>query len=220
MMMTSLALPIGLGLLGFIEPCTIGGHLLFLGRIQDELARRKALITATFIATRVLTTGIVGALTAFIGQALIGAQTMVWLIFGVLYLVLGLMFLSGHSRLLRRSLKMTPVSWRLARNPVILGITFGLNIPACAAPIIFGLLALTATTETVLTGFVLMALFGFALSAPLVVMAVVPGLSVWLERIGHRLVATGWLLGLIFLGLGIWSIWFGLFVDPANWRGQ
>ncbi len=219
-MMTSLALPFGLGLLGFIEPCTVGGHLLFLGRIQNEPLRRKVLITITFIVARVLTTGLIGALAAVLGQFLIGVQTTVWLLFGVLYTALGVLFLTGRSNALKKSMELAPTSWRLARNPIVLGIAFGLNIPACAAPIIFGLLGLAASTHTVVTGFVMMAVFGFALSAPLVVMAIVPRIATWLETVGRRLVSTGWLLGLIFVGLGLWSIWFGLFVDPENWKGE
>jgi len=26
--------------------------------------------------------------------------------------------------------------------------------------------------------------------------------------------------GLVFIVLGLWSVWFGLFVDPAAWAGR
>ena len=165
-MSTSFLVATGLGLLGFIEPCTVGGHLLFLGRIQGEPIRRKFVITSAFITARVLTTGVIGALAAVLGQVLIGFQTTVWLLFGILYLVLGLIFLSGQSSRIATRLQVAPTSWQLASNPIVLGIAFGLNIPACAAPIIFGLLSLAASSDTIVTGFALMATFGFALSAP------------------------------------------------------
>ncbi len=219
-MSTSFLVAAGLGLLGFIEPCTVGSHLLFLGRIQGEPIRRKIAITFAFITARVLTTGAIGALAAVLGQLLIGFQTTVWLLFGILYLVLGLIFISGKSSRIKTRFEIAPASWQLASNPIALGIAFGLNIPACAAPIIFGLLSLAASSDTIIVGFALMAVFGFALSAPLIVMALLPGLSNWLETFGKKLVRRNRLLGLIFVGLGIWSIWFGLFVDPQNWKGQ
>jgi len=27
-------------------------------------------------------------------------------------------------------------------------------------------------------------------------------------------------LGVVFVALGLWSIWFGLYVNPENWSGQ
>ena len=96
-MNTSFLVAAGLGLLGFIEPCTVGSHLLFLGRIQGEPIRRKVAITSAFITARVLTTGVIGAIAAVLGQLLIGFQTTVWLLFGILYLGLGLIFLSAQS---------------------------------------------------------------------------------------------------------------------------
>jgi len=31
--------------------------------------------------------------------------------------------------------------------------------------------------------------------------------------------ARRWIFSAVFIPLGIWSIWFGLFVDPADWSG-
>src|SRR3546814_1366678 len=55
------------------------------------------------------------------------------------------------------------------RGSAGLGLLFGLNIPACAAPLLLALLAGAATTgATLLSGFVALAVFGLALSLPLV----------------------------------------------------
>ncbi|WP_169543843.1 cytochrome c biogenesis CcdA family protein [Sneathiella aquimaris] len=213
-------LPIGLGLLGFVEPCTIGGHLLFLETQNGRSNRQKLNAVLTFVATRSLIAGLFGALIAFLGQKVIAAQTGIWLIFGLIYLAVGIAFLIGRARFIKQRINLAPAAWKQAQNPFVLGLAFGLNIPACAAPILFGLLGLAASTGTVMTGFGMMFLFGLFLSSPLAVFALVPTLAKSLENLGERMKRMRWLIGLIFTLLGLWSIWFGLYVDPANWAGR
>jgi cytochrome c-type biogenesis protein len=208
-----------LGLLGFIEPCTIGGHLLFLDTQKDRNAGEKARAVTVFIIVRSLTAGAFGAVIAFIGQKLIGVQTGIWLVFGIIYLLVGLAFILCRAGLIKKRISLAPATWKKARNPVVLGLAFGLNIPACAAPILFGLLGLAATTGTVLTGFWMMFLFGLFLSAPLAVFAFVPRFANTLDRFAGWLKGMRWLIGAVFVLLGLWSIYFGLYVDPANWAG-
>lgn len=213
-------LPIGLGLLGFIEPCTIGGHLLFLETQNGRSSGERLRAILTFVTARALVAGLFGALIAFLGQKIISAQTGIWLVFGSIYLAIGIAFLIGRAGFIKRRISLSPATWKQARNPVVLGLAFGLNIPACAAPILFGLLGLAATTGTVATGFGMMVLFGLSLSAPLAVFAAVPRLAAGLEILGQRLKHMGWLIGVVFVLLGLWSIWFGLYVDPADWTGK
>ena len=210
-------LPIGLGLLGFIEPCTIGGHLLFLNTQNNRTPAAQLRAVLTFVAARSLVAGMFGALIAFLGQHLVDAQTGFWVIFGMLYLVIGLIFVTGKSDLIKTKINFAPTAWKYAQNPVVLGLGFGLNIPACAAPILFGLLGLAATIGTATTGFAIMFLFGLSLSSPLVVFAVVPQLACRIEELGNRMKRMQWLIGCVFALLGLWSIWFGLFVNPADW---
>ncbi len=210
-------LPVALGLLGFVEPCTIGGHLIFL-RSQEARSRAEKIESlGIFIAARALVAGLFGALIVLAGQRLIGVQTGLWLVFGTIYMGIGLAFLAGHAGLVKRRIRLAPERWRQARHPVVLGLAFGLNIPACAAPILFGLLGLAATSATMASGFLMMFLFGLALSAPLAVFAAWPRMTAWLERVKQRFTGMRWILGAVFVLLGLWSIWFGLYVDPADW---
>jgi len=214
---TQVIIPVALGLLGFVEPCTIGGHLLFLDTQKTRAARQKLAAVGVFIVVRSLVAALVGASAALLGARLIGAQTGLWLVFGSVYLVIGAAFLLGRAGVLKRGFDLSPNAWKHARSPGVLGIAFGLNIPACAAPILFGLLGMAATSGTALAGALMMFLFGLALSAPLLLFAVIPRLAALLERLGAAMRRNGWVLGLIFVALGLWSVWFGLFVDPANW---
>ena len=216
---TLLILPMALGLLGFVEPCTIGAHLLFLETQNRRAVPQRAAAIAVFIIVRAVMAGLFGALVAFAGARLIGLQTGLWLVFGAIYLTLGLAFMFARARAFKQPLDLAPAAWRQAQNPAIMGAAFGFNIPACAAPILFSLLTLSATTGTALTGFAMMFVFGLFLSAPLLLFVIIPGLAPRLETLAQALKARSWLLGVIFVALGLWSIWFGLYVDPANWAG-
>ncbi len=211
--------PVGLGLLGFVEPCTIGAHLLFLRAIAAQRRRWRAM--GSFILTRTLVTGLIGVLFALLGRSLIDVQTGLWLVFGSVYLGIGIGYAAGWQRLFVRRLTLSPTGWQRARNPALLGAAFGLNIPACAAPLIFGLFTLSAGSASLTTGFGVMALFGLSLSVPLL------GINALSERDFPRLqrlkpsprVMRSLSAG-VFILLGLWSIWFGLFVNPENWSGQ
>lgn len=216
---TLFLLPAGLGLLGFVEPCTIGGHLVFLETQTHRSRFARYSAVAVFVMTRSVVAGLFGAVITLAGQKLIGVQAGLWLVFGLVYLGIGLAFVFGRAGFVKKKLDLAPTAWRRARNPLVLGLAFGLNIPACAAPILFGLLGLAATTGTVVAGFAMMFLFGLFLSLPLVPFAALPSLAGWLEKLGRKMKQMHWLIGVIFILLGLWSIWFGLYVDPADWAG-
>ncbi|HEX9858459.1 MAG TPA: cytochrome c biogenesis protein CcdA, partial [Paracoccaceae bacterium] len=120
---------------------------------------------------------------------------------------------------LRRRIRIAPEAWKSAQSPALQGAAFGLNIPACAAPILFGLIGAAAATGSATTGFVMMAVFALALSAPLVPLSMVPALARPLDRLRDWMRPRRWPVGAVFIGLGFWSVWFGLYVDPADWAG-
>ena len=117
-----------------------------------------------------------GGLIVLAGQRLLGVQTGLWLLFGLGYLAIGLVFLTGGGSGLRRRIRIAPEAWKSAQSPALQGAAFGLNIPACAAPILFGLLGAATTTGTATAGFAMMAVFALALSAPLLPLSLVPAL--------------------------------------------
>jgi cytochrome c-type biogenesis protein len=214
-------LPLGLGLLGFVEPCSIGSSLVFIKYIVGQSAAARIAQVGVFALTRALLIGALGALVALIGTIFLSLQKGAWLLLGLLYIAIGALYAFGRAGFLMRSFG--PSLSRLVglRGSIGLGLLFGLNIPACAAPLIFALLGTAAlggrAGGTVVLGFVSLGLFGLALSAPLV-------LAVLWQR-GHRLL--DWLaglsvrvpivIGLVLIGLGLWSVYFGLFVDLADW---
>ncbi|EYD71455.1 hypothetical protein Lokhon_03104 [Limimaricola hongkongensis DSM 17492] len=173
-----------------------------------------------FLLARLVVMGGFGGLIVVLGQRLIGVQTGMWLVFGAIYLGLGIAIIAGGDRGLRRRVRVAPDCWKIADAPLLQGAAFGLNIPACAAPILFGLIGTATASGSAATGVLMMSVFALALTLPLIPLSVAPGLAGGLDRVANWLKPRRWLLGAIFIGLGLWSIWFGLFVEPAAWSGR
>ncbi len=101
------------------------------------------------------------------------------------------------------------------RGSAGLGVFFGLNIPPCAAPLLLALLggaaAGGAAGGTLASGFLSLALFGVALSLPLVAAVLFEPArraTDWLAGLSGRL--PFW-TGLLLITLGLSSIWLALF---------
>jgi cytochrome c-type biogenesis protein len=212
----ALMVPFGLGLLGFVEPCTIGSTLIFVKHIEGRDAGGKLAEVGLFAVTRGLFIGALGVLAVVLGSAFLGFQRAAWIVLGALYVGLGLLIVAGRAGML-----MVALGPRLAwlsglRGSAGLGVLFGLNIPACAAPLLLALFAAAAaggsSGASFALGFVSLALFGLALSLPLVVAVLIaPARRAldWIAGLARR--APIW-TGLVLIALGLWSVWFGLFV--------
>lgn len=214
----SILLPIGLGLFGFIEPCSIGSTLVFIKVMEGKTATVKLWQVGVFTATRALFIGALGAVAVVVGSAFIGFQKAMWTGLGALYVALGLLFVAGRAGYLMTTLGPSLARIGEVRGSAALGLLFGLNIPACAAPLLFALLGAAAASgvsgATVANGFFSLALFGFALSLPLAAAVLIPAarrVLDWLAGLSRRI--PFW-TGIVLIGLGLWSVWFGLFVTP------
>ena len=210
-------LPFGLGLLGFVEPCSIGSTLIVIKQLEGRGDAEKLAQLMVFAVTRALFIGLLGVLAVLFGAAFLGFQRAAWIALGALYVGLGVLYLTGRIEPLMVSIG--PSLKRLAdlRGSAALGILFGLNIPACAAPLLFALLAAAAAGgaigTTMANGFLSLAVFGFSLSLPLIAAILFePARHAldWLAGLSRRL--PFW-AGVLFAALGAWSIWFGLFVQ-------
>lgn len=216
-----LILPFGLGLLGFVEPCSLGGTLLFIKFLEAKPAPAKVVQVIAFTASRMLLIGALGGLAALAGAAFIGFQKAMWVGLGALYLVIGLALLAGKGGALMRSIGPGLSRLKDTRGALGLGLLFGLNIPACAAPLIFALLGLAAAggaaTGAVSQGFVSLAVFGLALSLPLVaavLFAPARRLLDWAAGLSSR---APLITGIVLIGLGLWSIGFAFIVNLEEW---
>jgi cytochrome c-type biogenesis protein len=214
-----IALPIGLGLFGFIEPCSVGSSLLFIKSLEGRDRSTKLAQVGTFTLVRAVSMGAIGLLAVWLGTAFTGFQRGAWLVFGALYVLVGIYYLSGNSAVISASFGSMLARLSGAKGAAALGAMFAFNIPACAAPLLFALLAMAAaggaSGASISAGFLSMALFGLALSLPIVAIVLVPRARAALDRLaGFSRRAPRW-TGLVLFILGLWSIWFGLFVSPV-----
>ena len=92
-----LIFPLALGLLGFVEPCSIGSSLLFLKSVEGNPAAVKVMQAAVFAATRALFIGALGAAAAMVGGAFIGFQRLGYVVLGALYVAIGILYLTGRA---------------------------------------------------------------------------------------------------------------------------
>jgi cytochrome c-type biogenesis protein len=203
-------LPFGLGLLGFIEPCTVGSSLLFVKYLEGKSPAGKLLETAAFTLTRALFIGSLGALAAFVGSAIVPLQRGFWILLGAAYLVLGAFYLARKEWMLMRIVGPRLPAGESARGAAALGVVFGLNIPACAAPLLGALMAASLGLGSVLRGFIAMAVFGVALSLPLLLVVLWGSAREWLDRLAGLSKRVPVWTGVVFVVLGAWSIYFGV----------
>lgn len=215
------AAPLGLGLLGFIEPCSIGASLLFLKFLEGAERRTKVAQVVVFMLTRAAFLGLLGVAAAVVGGAFVGFQRGAWAALGVLYVALGLLYLIGKAGLLMRSFGPSLTRLSGSRGAVALGLLFGLNVPACAAPLLAGLLGAAAlgAGAKAAEGFIMLSLFGLALSLPLALAVAWGPAERFLDRASCWSARAPLWIGLLFVVLGAWSIYSGFAADrppPPN----
>lgn len=208
-------LPIGLGLLGFIEPCSIGSTLVFVKYLEGKSEATKLAQVTLFALTRAAFMGFMGVLAVTLGSSFFGLQKSAWVFLGILFLVIGLLFVLGRASILMTTLGPSLRAISGTKGSIGLGLLFGLNIPACALPLLVALLgaaaAQGATGGPLAQGFVSLALFGLALSLPLVVAVLFERARRALDWLAALSVRLPLWTGLLLIALGLWSIWFGVF---------
>lgn len=210
-------LPTGLGLVGFIEPCSIGSSLLFLKYLENAGAVEKVRQTALFAATRAAFIGLLGVAAVAVGSGFIAFQKSAWIVLGALYALLGVLLFAGRAGALMVAIGPGIAKLSGLHGSAGLGVFFGLNIPACAAPLLAALLAAAAATgasgATLTSGFVSLAVFGVALSAPLVAAVFFARARRAIDVLAHWAGRFPKWSGVVLIALGAWSVYFGLFVE-------
>jgi len=218
-MAQTLALAMGLGLLGFVEPCSVGSHLIFLKFLDQLPERQRVLQTVIFTAVRAVFMAGLGVLAALIGARFLGIQHGLWIVLGSVYIALGLIYLGGGAPWIightNRLLPRVPAT----SGGVTLGAVFGLNIPACAAPLIAVLLggaaAQAAAGGGVVYGASTLLVFGLALSSPLVLAVFTQRGRRMLNAIARLASRMPRVTGAVLVLLGLWSMSLA-FQTPAH----
>ncbi|MBI2999622.1 MAG: hypothetical protein HYY46_14410 [Deltaproteobacteria bacterium] len=195
--------PIAFGLLGFLEPCSVGANIIFLGYLQARKAG-KVLEAIKFTITRGLFLGLIGSLVGVVGQPMRTGTYSYSLLLGVAYVVLGLLGLWWGSR--GTGLAPLDLGRYLPKEGAFpLGAIFGLTAPACSLPLFLALLGLGAV-EGAWVGFLSLFLFGLALSAPLVLIARSEKAEELLRSLGRKATKVPYLAALVLILVGAVTI--------------
>ncbi len=210
--------PVLFGLVGFIEPCSIGGSAIFVSYLNRMQPARRVREATQFLLTRALFLGAFGLAAAFVGARVGLLQRTYDLVMGSLFIVGGIAWFLAQRRGIRMPGGLN-VGTILAPNPAksyFLGAAFGLSAPLCAAPLLLAILAQSfAGASAAWQGFVMMALFGVALSLPLVVLAFAPNALDKIRAIGRLIGPRAAHVGLAaMLIVGAYLIWAGVTQDP------
>jgi cytochrome c-type biogenesis protein len=196
-------IPIAFGLLGFIEPCSIGANIIFLGYLQSR-KMGKVWEAIKFTITRALFLGLVGLLVGVVGQPMRTGTYSYSLLLGVGYVVLGLLGLWWSYR--GTGLASLDLGRYLPREGTFpLGVIFGLTAPACSLPLFLALLGL-GVVEAAWVGFVSLFLFGLALSAPLVLISRSERAEEILRSLGTKAAKVPYVAALMLISVGVITI--------------
>jgi cytochrome c-type biogenesis protein len=214
-----IAVPIGLGLFGFIEPCSIGSSLMFLKSVEGKSAGHRIAQVGIFTLIRALLMGALGVAAVGIGARFLGFQKVAWIIFGTIYTIVGIAYLAGKSQSFKVSLGPALSRFSTVKGSAALGVIFAFNIPACAGPLIAVLLGLSAARGSggapLIEGFVSMALFGLALSLPIAAAIFFARARTAFDQAATFSTRMPRWTGAGLVILGLWSIWFGFSVSTT-----
>jgi cytochrome c-type biogenesis protein len=202
-----LALAFGLGLLGFIEPCSVGANGLFLGYLRQKDRRERLFETIRFALVRSAVLGLFGLVIAFLGSSVFAAQKSFWLFLGLLYLVLGLgVILNARYRWeIFSRISLERLLPKYENHSLGLGLLFGLNLPACAYPLMLALLGRSAASGAGL-GFAALFVFGVALSAPLVPLALSERTAKLFGRLTRISGVTPYVIGILLIAVSAYVL--------------
>lgn len=203
-----LLIPLFLGLVGFVTPCSLAVNLIFLGYIRGKPRTVRLTQGAIFALIRALILMILGLLFGYIGQAIVAFQFVYRPIIAVLFIAAGVLFLVNR----KWSLPLPDFGFvrnfgRGKQSAVTMGTLFGLDIPACSTPLLMYLLGKTVLKGDMVFGAVSLLFFGIGMSLPLLGIAAFEGANRFLERATRTsgpLAYTGGAL-LIVLGLAAFS---------------
>ncbi len=216
--LTLLALASGLGLLGFVEPCSVGAHGIFLGYLKEKDRRTRLLETLRFSLVRSVVLGLFGLAVALVGGLIFPAQKGFWLALGLLYLALGVAVILD-ARLRWGLFGRLSLGRLLPPNKdrsLGLGLVFGLNLPACAYPLVVALLGRSAASGAAF-GFAALFVFGLALSLPLVPLAFSEGATKLFRRLGRFGGVTPYLVGVALLAVAAYVLYTATpYFDPSG----
>jgi len=198
-------IPILFGLVGFIEPCSLGINVIFLNRIKDFERNKRLYETTIFTFVRALILALIGLSAAFIGSRFITIQSSLFIVLGVVYIILGVLsIINIHYPIFKFSINFT--NYFRNKGAFSLGFIFGLIIPACAIAFVIALIGNATLSGNSFNGFISLFLFGIALSSPLIFISYFKKSIQIVQKLADKTRKFPWLAGVVLILIGILTI--------------
>jgi len=196
-------LPLLLGLLGFFEPCSLSVNAIFLKYVQPLSKAARIQQGLIFLVVRAVVLGIIGLLAAFVGKSVFAFEQTYFVIFGIFIALLGVYELTKkHLPFSFPTLRFSALVPK-KKSAALLGLVFGLVIPACALPLVLVLVGTTLGTGDLFTGFISLFLFGVALSLPLLFLVFSEKSMGYVKKIIAKMHAVPYVIGVVLIVLGV-----------------
>lgn len=222
-------------MISFSSPCClplIPGYLSYMSALPvSELGTRQARAVTVraallFVAGFTLVFTALGTSAALVGSLLIRNLPAITRASGVLIIALGLAMLG----ILRIPLLYRERRFDLARIPTgpraafFMGIAFAFGWAPCIGPVLAGVLATAAATETAAWGALLLAFYSLGLGIPFIALALgfqrARGSLRWLQQHGRQIEALG---GVMLIAVGVLFVsgaWRSFFIPLQRWFAQ
>lgn len=209
----SILIPSVFGLIGFIEPCSLGINIIFLNRIKGFNRAKRISETLIFTSVRGFFLALVGLSAAFIGSKIITIQSSFFLILGGVYILLGVLAIMNMYRpIFKHGINIS--KYIPNEGSMTLGVVFGLIIPACAISLVLALIGKAILFGNLFEGFISLFIFGIALSSPLFVISCFHQSSEIIARTADRAKKIPWLAGTVLIGVGFLTM-----LSSSWWAG-
>lgn len=195
-------IPLVLGLIGFIEPCSLGINILFLTRVKGFNRAKRISETLIFSLVRGFFLALVGLSAAFIGSKIITLQSSFFWVLGGVYIITGVIAIMNMYRpIFKREINIS--KYISNKGSIALGFIFGLVIPACAIPLVLALVGKSILLGNLSAGFLSLFAFGIGLSFPLMVISCFDRSNEIIVKISGKARRIPCLAGMVLIVVGL-----------------
>ncbi len=195
-------LPFLFGLIGFVEPCSLGINMIFLNRINGFERAKRISETLVFTIVRGTFLALVGLSATFIGSKIISIQSTFFWVLGAIYIFLGaLAIMNMYIPIFKYQINLS--KYLKNTEGIALGFIFGLIIPACAISFVLALIGKSILLGNLVEGFISLFLFGIALSLPLVIISFFDKSNKIIAKIAEKARQIPWLAGMVLIAVGL-----------------
>jgi cytochrome c-type biogenesis protein len=209
----SILIPLIFGLIGFVEPCSLGINIIFLNRIKGLKRVKRISETLIFSLVRGFFLALVGLSGAFVGSKIIAIQSSFFLILGGIYILLGVLaVINMYGPTFKYEINMS--KYIKNEGSIALGVVFGLIIPACAISLVLALIGKAILFGNLLEGFISLFIFGIGLSSPLLLISCFDKSSEIIAKTADRAKKIPWLAGMVLIGVGFLTM-----LSSSWWTG-